>query len=146
MSHVPFKDQTDIDFGAKAERIINLKWYYLFGRESNFSMVTFQELKNVDLRIARVVQAEEIIGSKSLLKLKVDAGDEDHLHTIITAIKPNYTAKDLLGTFILVALNLKLENLESDGILLAIEVGDGGVLLRPDPKFLDKIKPGMKLA
>ena len=109
-------------------------------------MVTFQEFKDVDLRIAKVVQAEEIPGSKSLLKLKVDAGDEDHLHTIITAIKPYYTPEDLLGTFILVALNLKLENLESDGVLLAIEVEDAGVLLKPDPRYLDKLKPGMKLA
>ena len=108
-------------------------------------MVTFQEFKDVDIRIAKVVQAEEIPDSKSLIKLKVDVG-EDHLHTIVTAIKPWYTATDLLGTYILVALNLKLENLESEGILLAIEVEDGGVLLKPDPRYLDKLKPGMKLA
>lgn len=108
-------------------------------------MVTFQEFKDVDIRIAKVVQADDIPDSKSLLKLKVDAGD-DHLHTIITAIKPYYSSEDLLGTYILVALNLKLENLESDGILLAIEVEDAGVLLKPDPRYLDKLKPGMKLA
>ena len=108
-------------------------------------MVSFQEFKDCDIRIAKVVQADEIPDSKSLITLKIDAGD-DHLHTIITAIKSSYTAKDLLGTFILVALNLKLKNLESEGILLAIEAEDGGVLLRPDPKYLNKIKPGMKLA
>ena len=108
-------------------------------------MVTFQEFKDCDIRIAKVVQADEIPDSASLMKIKVDAGD-DHLHTIITAIKPMYVPKDLLGTYILVALNLKLEKLESDGILLAVEVEDGGVLLRPDPRYLDKLKPGMKLA
>jgi len=108
-------------------------------------MVTFQEFKDVDIRIAKVVQADEIPDSTSLLKIKVDVGD-DHLHTIITAIKPWYSPADLLGTFILVALNLKLENLESEGTLLAIEAGDGVALLKPDPKYLDQLKPGMKLA
>lgn len=108
-------------------------------------MVTFQEFKNCDIRIVKVVQANEIPESKSLLKLKVDAGD-DHLRTIITAIKPYYSPEDLLGTFILVALNLKLEKLESEGTLLAIEAGDGVALLKPDPRYLDQLKPGMKLA
>lgn len=108
-------------------------------------MVSFQEFKNIDIRIVKIVQAEEIPDSASLLKIKVDAGD-DHLHTIITAIKPWYSPEDLIGTFILAALNLKLEKLESEGTLLAIEAGDGVVLLKPDPKYLDQLKPGMKLA
>ncbi|MHA1855575.1 MAG: hypothetical protein ACTSYY_05960 [Promethearchaeota archaeon] len=41
---------------------------------------------------------------------------------------------------------MQLNNLKSEGFLLAIDAENSAVLLKPDKKYIDKIKPGMKLA
>ena len=108
-------------------------------------MSSFKDLKNLDIRLAKVLECKSIPNSKSLIELKADIGD-NQTRTIIAAIKEWYSVEDLVDEYVLVALNLPLNSLESEGSLLAIDAEHSAVLLKPDKKYKDKIKPGMKLA
>ena len=108
-------------------------------------MSSFKNFKNLDIRLVKVLEYKSIPNSKTLIELKVDIGD-NQIRTIVSAIKEWYSTEDLLGEFVLVALNLPMDNLKSEGVLLAIDAENSAVILKPDKKYLDKIKPGMKLA
>ena len=68
-------------------------------------MSSFKDLKNLDIRLAKVLECKPIPNSKSLIELKTDIGD-NQTRTIIAAIKEWYSAEDLVGEYVLVALNL----------------------------------------
>ena len=108
-------------------------------------MPSFKDFKDLDIRLGKVLECKSIPDSKSLIELKTDIGD-NQTRTIVAAIKEWYSAEDLLGEYILVALNLSMDSLKSEGFLLAIDAENSAVLLKPDKKYLEKIKPGMKLA
>ncbi|MEA3486936.1 MAG: methionine--tRNA ligase subunit beta, partial [Thermodesulfobacteriota bacterium] len=86
--------------------------------------VSFRDFEKIDMRVARVVEAERIRNSDKLLKLKVDVGEE---RTIVAGIGKSYRPEDLVGKKITVMLNLKpakLMGVESHGMLLAADAGD----------------------
>ncbi|MGD8512866.1 MAG: methionine--tRNA ligase, partial [Deltaproteobacteria bacterium] len=79
------------------------------------SMKVFQK---VDLRVATVLAAEPIPRSQSLLKLKVDTGEE---RIIVAGIAENYQPEELLGKQVVIVANLKpvkLMGVLSQGMLL----------------------------
>ncbi|MGI6252726.1 MAG: methionine--tRNA ligase, partial [Aminivibrio sp.] len=61
--------------------------------------------RSVELRVARILKAEEIPGSKKLVKLSVDLGYEQR--TIVAGIKKFYTLEELEGRRIVIVVNLK---------------------------------------
>jgi len=86
--------------------------------------ISFQDFEKIDLRVARVVEAERVKKSDKLLKLKIDVGEE---RTIVAGIGKSYKPEDLIGKKITVILNLKpvkLMGVESHGMLLAADAGD----------------------
>jgi methionyl-tRNA synthetase len=96
-------------------------------------MIAFDEFKKVELKIARIIEAEEVAGAEKLLKLQIDLGGEKR--QIVAGIKKSYQAKDLIGREIVVAVNLEprmVMGIESNGMLLAASDDTGPVLLRPD--------------
>ena len=96
-------------------------------------MITFDEFKKVELKIAKIVEAEEVPGAEKLLKLQIDLGSEKR--QIVAGIKKSYQAKDLIGREIAVVVNLEprmVMGIESNGMLLAASDDTGPVLLRPD--------------
>ncbi|HVL39247.1 MAG TPA: methionine--tRNA ligase subunit beta, partial [Fimbriimonadaceae bacterium] len=88
----------------------------------------------VQLRVARVLEAEPLEGSDKLLKLQVMIGEEKR--QIIAGIRKSYEPLDLIGRQIVVVYNLKpamLRGAESQGMLLAADDGQGGaILLQPE--------------
>ncbi len=83
--------------------------------------VTLAEFEKLDLRVGVVKQAEEIAGSKKLLKLIVDTGEERQL---VAGIKKWYSCEELLGKRVVVLANLKpakLLGVLSQGMLLAAQ-------------------------
>ncbi len=108
-------------------------------------MSSFKDFKNLDIRLAKVLECKSVPNSKSLVELKTDIVDKE-TRTIVAVIKEWYSAENLVGEYVLVALNLPLNSLKSEGSLLAIDAENSAVLLKPDIKYYDKIKPGMKLA
>ena len=95
-------------------------------------MISYNDFKKAELRIARIVVAECIEGSEKLLRLEVELGEEKR--QIIAGIGKKYTPGELVGREIVIVANLEprtLMGLESKGMLLAADDG-GPVLLRPD--------------
>jgi methionyl-tRNA synthetase len=96
--------------------------------------ITIEDFMKVDLRVARVVEAEPLEGSDKLLKLQLDVAGEKR--QVVAGIKANYDPMDLIGRQVVVVFNLrpaKLRGTESQGMLLAAVDGTGGaILLQPE--------------
>ena len=82
--------------------------------------ITIDDFKKIDLRVAKIIQCENIPKSEKLLKLKVEVGTEQR--QILAGIAQHYRPEELLGKSIIVVFNLqpaKLMGQESQGMLLA---------------------------
>ena len=88
--------------------------------------ITYDEFEKLDLRTAKVLAAEEVKKSDKLLKLTIQVGDSQR--TIVSGIRPQYTAEQMVGKTIVIVANLKpakIRGILSEGMILA--VGDAGV-------------------
>lgn len=99
--------------------------------------ITFDEFARVDLRVARIVEAEMHPNADRLLKLQVDDGSGEP-RQICAGIKGHYEPGDLVGKLIIVVANLaprQIRGEESRGMLLAAsdqpkgESGERSVIL-----------------
>lgn len=100
-------------------------------------MISFNQFKEVELRVVKIVSAERVEGSDKLLRLRVLLGEEER--QIVAGIGKRYSPEDLVGTEIVIVANLEprmLMGLESQGMLLAADSPEGPVLLRPDTEVL----------
>ncbi|WP_024791430.1 methionine--tRNA ligase [Lebetimonas sp. JS032] len=98
------------------------------------NLVTIDEFFKTELRIGKVVQAEEVKKSKKLLRLEVDLG-EGKPRQIIAGIKEYYTPEELIDTYVCVVSNLKpvkLMGMISEGMLLGAKDENGFSLIRPE--------------
>ncbi len=105
--------------------------------------ITIDEFSKVDLRVAKVVEAERIPNSRKLIRLVVDLGSEKR--QIVAGIAEHYTPEELVGKNIIVVANLKpakLMGYESRGMLLAAKHGETLRLLTVD----GDIAPGAKIS
>jgi methionine--tRNA ligase beta chain len=96
-------------------------------------MVSFEDFQKIDLRVAKIVEADKVKGSEKLLKLVIDVGKEKR--QIVAGIGKFYKPEDLIGKEIVVLLNLepkKLMGIESQGMLLAADVEGEPVILIPE--------------
>ncbi len=105
--------------------------------------ISIDDFVRIDLRVARIVDAELIADADKLLKLTLDIGLESS-RTVFAGIRSAYTPKDLIGRLTVMVANLaprKMRFGESQGMVLA--AGDGGsiYLLAPDSGAL----PGMRI-
>ncbi len=106
-------------------------------------MINFEDFKKIDLRIAKIINAERVESSEKLLKLELNAGDEKSIQ-IIAGIAKAYTPEDLIGREIAIVANLEpktIFGLESNGMLLAASENGEPTLLKPDHEVL----PGTKI-
>ena len=109
--------------------------------EKQLPLIPFSRFQDLDLRIGTVKKAEAIPGSKKLLKLTVDGGEE---RTIVAGLAGHYTEANLAGKQVLFVANLepvKLMGVESRGMVLAAGDGAGLHLLVPDTETV----PGSKV-
>ena len=105
-------------------------------------MISFDDFKKVELRVAQILSAERVEGSDKLLKLRVSLGSEER--QIIAGIGKKYELEALVGRQIVIVANLEprmLMGLESQGMLLAADGPDGPVLLQPDAE----VPPGTSI-
>lgn len=106
--------------------------------------IEFDDFAKVDLRIAKIIEAEEIAEADKLLRLKVDLGEMGE-RQIIAGIKSAYRARDLVGRLTVIVANLKPRKMKfgmSEGMVLA--AGPGGkdlFILSPD----QGAEPGQKV-
>lgn len=86
--------------------------------------ITFDNFKNMDLRVAEIRSCEDIEGADKIYKLTIDIGEE---RTIVAGIKQFYTKDELIGKKIVVVSNLEprmLKGIASHGMLLAASTSD----------------------
>jgi methionyl-tRNA synthetase len=82
--------------------------------------ITIDDFMKVELRVAKVLEAEAVPKSKKLLKLKVDTGRDQR--TIVAGIAGAYQPEQLVGRTVVIVANLQpatLMGVESNGMVLA---------------------------
>jgi methionyl-tRNA synthetase len=100
------------------------------GAASAPGTITLDDFKKVDLRVAKVLSAENVPKSDRLLKLQVEVGTERR--QIVAGIARHYKAEEMVGKLIVVVFNLqsaKLMGQESQGMLLAASDADGKLVV-----------------
>jgi methionyl-tRNA synthetase len=107
------------------------------------NIITIDDFAKVDLRIARIVNAEHVDGADKLLKLTLDLGSETR--TVFAGIKSAYDPAKLVGRLTVMVVNLAPRKMKfglSEGMVL-VASGDGPsfYLLSPDTGA----QPGMKV-
>jgi methionyl-tRNA synthetase len=88
--------------------------------------LSIDDFMKVELRVAKVLAAERVAGSRKLIKLGVDLGSEQR--TVVAGIAEAYEPDALVGRSIVMVVNLKpakLMGIESNGMILAASP-DGG--------------------
>ena len=96
-------------------------------------IIDINEFAKLDLRIGKIENAERVEGSKKLIKLEVDVGDETR--QLVAGIAEEYTPASLIGKLVPILANLKpvkLMGVESQGMILAVDVNGKPILLHPD--------------
>ncbi len=105
--------------------------------------IEFDDFAKVDLRIARIVDAQHVEGADKLLRLTLDIGDQQR--NVFAGIKSAYTPEQLQGKLTVMVANLAPRKMRfgvSEGMVLA--AGPGGKelwILEPD----SGAQPGMKV-
>jgi methionyl-tRNA synthetase len=98
------------------------------------AQITIDDFNKVDLRIAKIVNAESIEGADKLLKLTLDVGGATK--TVFAGIKSAYAPEQLKGRLTVVVANLAPRKMKfgvSEGMVLAASgEGPGLYLLSPD--------------
>jgi methionyl-tRNA synthetase len=109
--------------------------------QKKMSFISLNEFQKLDLRVGTIQKAEAIPGSRKLLKLTVDVGEE---RTVVAGLLGHYKEEELTGKQVLLVANLEpvtLMGVESRGMVLASEDAAGVHLLVPDRPTL----PGSKV-
>ena len=104
-------------------------------------MITYDDFKKLDLRVAKILKAERIDGSEKLVKLQIDVGELGE-RQLVAGIGTIYEPEILVGKQIVIVANLeprKLMGHESQGMLLAANDELGPVLLAPESEVIPGI-------
>ncbi len=105
--------------------------------------INYDDFAKVDLRIVKIIKAEQVKGADKLLQLTLDLGDEQR--NVFAGIKSAYDPADLEGKMTVMVANLAPRKMRfgvSEGMVLA--AGPGGedlYILNPDEGAL----PGMRV-
>jgi methionyl-tRNA synthetase len=110
---------TDAPPASAAESTPAAPAKHAHGEDEAPAEIEYDDFAKVDLRLAKVIAAEEIKKSKKLLKLTLEVGAETR--TVVSGIKQWYTPDDLVGKTVVLVYNLKpvtLCGVESHGMIL----------------------------
>jgi methionyl-tRNA synthetase len=110
--------------------------------------VSIDEFGRIDLRVARIVDAQPVPGSDKLLRLSLDCGEE-RPRTVFSGIRSAYAPEQLVGRLTVMVANLAPRKMKfgvSEGMVLAASWddparGSGIWLLDPQPGA----EPGMRI-
>lgn len=111
--------------------------------EQKANVITIDDFRKVDLRVAKVIKAEKVEKADKLLRLEVDLGSEQR--QIVAGIAEFHLPESLLNRYIVIVANLqpaKIRGLESQGMLLAAEDDSGNLSLVTVDQ---EIAPGAKI-
>ena len=111
--------------------------------------IDFEDFAKIDLRIAKITDADHVEGADKLLKLTLDLGEDKQgekiTRTVFSGIKSAYNPANLKGKLTVVVANLKPRKMKfglSEGMVLAAGPGGSEIwLLEPH----EGAKPGMRV-
>lgn len=104
--------------------------------------ISIDDFARIDLRIAKIANAEYVEGAEKLLKLTLDIGTETR--TVFAGIRSAYSPDQLKGRLTVMVANLAPRKMKfglSEGMVLAAGDGKGIFILSPD----EGAAPGMKV-
>ena len=105
--------------------------------------ITIDDFNKVDLRVARVLAAEEVPEAKKLLRLTLSLGG-GQTRNVFAGIKSAYDPKTLVGRLVVMVANLAPRKMKfgvSEGMVIAAGTDGEVYLLSPD----SGAKPGQRL-
>jgi len=105
--------------------------------------ISFQEFQKLDLRIGKITEANQIPGSRNLIRMIVDFGTEKR--QAVAGLLQWYKPEELVGRKCAFILNLerrKLMGVESQCMILAAEDDEGNVVILQPEK---EIREGSKI-
>ena len=119
------------------------------GGEPIADTIDIKDFGKIDLRIAQIVDCQEVEGSDKLLRLSLDVGEGRH-RQVFSGIKSSYAPADLVGKLTVLVANLAPRKMRfgiSEGMVLAAshndEKTDAGIyILEPWPGA----QPGMRIS
>ena len=109
----------------------------------NINLINIDQFSAVDLRVAKIIKADNVEGADKLLQLTLDVGDLG-TRNVFAGIKSAYKPEDLTDKYIVLVNNLEPRNMKfgiSEGMVLASSNDEGIYLVSPD----EGAKPGMKV-
>lgn len=95
-------------------------------RPERSAMISIDDFKRIELRVAKVLACEKLPRSEKLLKIQVSLGGERR--QIVAGIAQHYTPESLIGKKVILVTNLqpaKLMGEDSQGMLLAASDSNG---------------------
>lgn len=106
--------------------------------------ISFAEFQKLDLRIGKIIEANQIPNSKKLIKILVDFGTEKR--QAVAGLLKYYKPEELVGKKCVFLLNLQrriLAGVESQCMILAAEDEAGNVtVLQPEKEIAEGSKVG----
>ena len=96
-------------------------------------MITYDDFMKLDIRIGTVKAAEKVQGADKLIRLEIDLGGETR--QVVAGMAHTYAAEAFVGKQVPILVNLepkKLRGIESQGMILAVDVDGKPFLLLPD--------------
>lgn len=105
--------------------------------------ISIDDFSKVDLRVAKILEAEAVEGADKLLKLKVDLGGETR--QVFSGIKSSYQPEQLIGRHVVVVANLAPRKMRfgiSEGMILAASGDKDEIFI---VELDDGAKAGMKV-
>ena len=109
----------------------------------NVNLINIDQFSAVDLRVAKIIKADDVEGADKLLQLTLDVGDLG-TRNVFAGIKSAYKPEDLTDKYIVLVNNLEPRKMKfgiSEGMVLASSNDEGVYLVSPD----EGAKPGMKV-
>ena len=109
----------------------------------NVNLINIDQFSAVDLRVAKIIKADDVEGADKLLQLTLDVGDLG-TRNVFAGIKSAYKPEDLTDKYIVLVNNLEPRKMKfgiSEGMVLASSNDEGIYLVSPD----EGAKPGMKV-
>ena len=112
---------------ARPQEHVSVSWFLSLGLGALLpGSITIDDFFKTDLRVARIIEANEVPEARKLLKLTLSLGGEVQ-KTVFAGIKAAYKPEDLVGRLVVMVANLKPRQMKfglSEGMVCA--AGPGG--------------------
>lgn len=109
--------------------------------ENNY--INIDQFSDIDLRVAKIIEASLVEGADKLLQLNLDVGELGK-RQVFAGIKKAYNPEDLMDKLVILVSNLEPRQMKfglSEGMVLASSDDEGIYLISPDTGA----KPGLRV-